>query len=266
MLRSFVVAMSTYSKIPMPHITWDEKSMKYSMCYFPLVGVVIGFFQLVVFSICSWLGVSDMLRAALLCALPILITGGIHMDGFLDTVDARSSYRSREERLEILKDPHTGAFAIIYGIVYFVIDFALCAEIDTFGICFFAMGYVSSRILSGMSVVAFKKAKEDGMLAQTAKASDKKVFTIMLIELVLFAGVMVAFVITNFVGASVVALCVYAAAFMVMSVIAFIYYRLMSYKIFGGTTGDLAGYFLQVYELMILFAIVGAKYVVILLG
>jgi adenosylcobinamide-GDP ribazoletransferase len=43
---------------------------------------------------------------------PIIITGGIHMDGFLDTQDALSSYQPRERRLEILKDSHAGAFAI----------------------------------------------------------------------------------------------------------------------------------------------------------
>lgn len=42
MLKSLVVAFSTYSKIPMPRVEWDEKSMKYSMCWFPFVGVVIG--------------------------------------------------------------------------------------------------------------------------------------------------------------------------------------------------------------------------------
>ena len=49
---------------------------------------------------------------------PIIITGGIHMDGFLDTQDALGSYQPRERRLEILKDSHAGAFAIISCAVY----------------------------------------------------------------------------------------------------------------------------------------------------
>ena len=43
------------------------------------------------------------------------------MDGFLDTVDARSSCQDRQRKLEILKDPHTGAFAVIGGGVYLLI-------------------------------------------------------------------------------------------------------------------------------------------------
>ena len=45
--------------------------------------------------------------------IPLVITGGFHVDGFMDTVDAIRSYRSKEEKLEILKDPHIGSFAVI---------------------------------------------------------------------------------------------------------------------------------------------------------
>ena len=53
--------------------------------------------------------------------IPIIITGGIHLDGLLDTADALSSYKSMEEKLEILKDSHTGAFAIIVGGAWFIL-------------------------------------------------------------------------------------------------------------------------------------------------
>ena len=56
-------------------------------------------------------------------ALPVLVSGGIHTDGFIDTVDALSSYGDKEKKLEILKDPHTGAFAIIGAIMYYLLFF-----------------------------------------------------------------------------------------------------------------------------------------------
>ena len=43
------------------------------------------------------------------------------MDGFLDTTDALSSWQPREKKLEILKDSHAGAFAIITACVYFIL-------------------------------------------------------------------------------------------------------------------------------------------------
>lgn len=62
---------------------------------------------------------------AVLILIPVLITGGIHLDGLLDTADALSSYKTKEEKLEILKDSHAGAFAIIIGICWFVLDFGI---------------------------------------------------------------------------------------------------------------------------------------------
>ena len=41
-LRSMIMTFSIYSKIPMPNIEWKEENMKYTMCFFPLVGLVHG--------------------------------------------------------------------------------------------------------------------------------------------------------------------------------------------------------------------------------
>ena len=41
-MRSLIIAFSMYSRIPMPRCEWDERGMKYSMCFFPLVGAVLG--------------------------------------------------------------------------------------------------------------------------------------------------------------------------------------------------------------------------------
>lgn len=109
MMKAILIAFSTYSKIPMPHFKWDPKALQYSMCAFPLVGAVIGAGEFAIWYLFGFLlQWSEVFTAALLTIFPILITGGIHMDGFLDTVDAKSSYKSKEEKLQILKDPHTG--------------------------------------------------------------------------------------------------------------------------------------------------------------
>ena len=41
-IRGIAVAFSTYSKIPMPQFVWKEEDMRYSMCFFPWIGAVIG--------------------------------------------------------------------------------------------------------------------------------------------------------------------------------------------------------------------------------
>ena len=130
MFKSIIIAFSTYSKIPVPRVEWNKKSMKYSLCFFPLVGAVTGVIGYLLLYAMEFLKFRNILKAALLAVLPVVINGGIHMDGFLDTVDAKSSYKPMEEKLKILKDPNTGAFAVIYGIVYMIAVFGLFSEIE----------------------------------------------------------------------------------------------------------------------------------------
>lgn len=244
MLNSLIIAFSMYSKIPMPKVEWKEKNMSYCLCFFPLVGVATGLLELICFYGLERLSAGRCLTAAVMTALPILMNGGIHMDGFLDTVDAKSSWKPAEERLKILKDPHTGAFAIIYGIVYLLLLFGLYTEITPKMLWLLAVGFAYERVLSGMSVVTLKKAKKDGMAAASADAAKKNVKWIMGAELAVCAA---AFLFLH---------PAYGVICIMTGLLCFFYYRHMAYKLFGGVTGDLAGYFLQLCELWLLLVLV----------
>ena len=113
LLRSFCIAFGMYSKIPMPKFEWNPKDMRYTMCFFPLISIPIALLVLLWFYLCQWLHIHSFLFACILTAIPVLVTGGIHLDGYCDTVDALSSRQPREKKLEILKDPHVGAFGVI---------------------------------------------------------------------------------------------------------------------------------------------------------
>ncbi len=243
-MRSLITAFSMYSRIPMPKCEWDGQGMKYSMCFFPLVGAVLGMCSAGVYFGLGALKFGGISRALVLAVVPILVTGGIHMDGYLDTVDAKSSWKGREEKLLILKDPHMGAFACIYGIVYLLLSAAFWSEAGTGEILNIAMGYILSRILSALSVVTFRQAKKEGMAAASANASSGLVRWILILELAVCAAAMTA------------VRPLYGLVSLAMGACCFGWYRHMAYKIFGGITGDLAGYFLQVCELGILVGIV----------
>ena len=135
LLYSCIIAISMYSRIPMPQIQWTKERMKHALCFFPLVGLIQGLFL----ALWLWLAeevfrLSPAMTGLWAAALPVLITGGIHMDGFLDTMDGVCSYGDREKKLEILKDPHLGAFAVIYTFAYMLLyagascEFAARAE------------------------------------------------------------------------------------------------------------------------------------------
>ena len=124
-LQTVAVAFAMFSAVPVPQFNWTEKNMRYAMCAFPLIGVVIG----LLWFLCGVLPLPGAARAAGFCLIPVWVTGGIHLDGYADTCDALSSYGDREKKLEILKDPHCGAFAVIRLCSYFAAYLALCREL-----------------------------------------------------------------------------------------------------------------------------------------
>lgn len=248
-LSSFVHAFSMYSKIPMPRASWKKEDMKYAMCFFPLIGLVIGAVMYGVYYFLLRIACGDIIKASILSVIPILITGGIHMDGWLDTMDARNSYKEKEAKLEILKDPHVGAFAVIKCMVYAIIFFGFTSEISNRSIKIIAISYVLSRALSGLGVVYFKGAKKEGLLATFSDSAEKT-----RVRIVLILYVIACAVIMPWIDLPMGILC------FLMSGIVFLYYRIMSYKEFGGITGDLAGYFLQVCELVVLITAVVVDY------
>lgn len=242
LIESFWVALSTYSVIPVPQFEWNRKNMKYAICFFPAVGVLCGGALLGWYALCKALEVSGILFAALAVCLPLLITGGIHMDGYMDMVDALSSHQTRERKLEILKDPHCGAFAVIYCGIYLLAGFGLCYELYASGrIVVLCPAFVGSRALSALCAVTLPNARKAGMLcAFTEHAEKSRAVAASILVALLAAGGMVW--IDPVPGAAGV-----AAAWLTM-----LGYRAMAQKQFGGATGDTAGFFLQLCELMTL--------------
>ena len=123
-MRAIIIMFATYSRIPMPRVEWEEKSRRRAICAFGLVGVVIGVLLLGLLRAGGALGIPSAALSCLVIAVPVLVTGGIHLDGFIDTSDARASYADKEEKLRILKDPHVGAFGIIRLLLYLLLVFA----------------------------------------------------------------------------------------------------------------------------------------------
>ena len=110
-IRAFFMCLGMFTSIPCPYRPWDEDARDWMLVMLPVVGLVIG----LLWAALTWLGGRLLPRpwAAMLAALPWLLTGFIHLDGYMDTCDAMLSWRPLEKRLEILKDSHTGAFAVV---------------------------------------------------------------------------------------------------------------------------------------------------------
>ena len=244
-IRSLFIAFSTYSRIPVPQVEWSEENRKYSMCFFPLIGAVIGLLLWGWLWLCDALSIGPVLKGAAGVLLPIFVTGGIHMDGFMDTSDALASWQPKERRLEILKDSHVGAFAVLGCAGYLLLHAALLSEASAASGALLSCVFVLSRALSAWAMATFRSARPQGMLDAFAQAAHRRMVTV---SCVVYAALCA--VVWSVFGGWLTLVCLLAAALCV------IYYRHMAYKQFGGVTGDLAGWFLQVTELVLTAVIV----------
>lgn len=229
-----------FSRIPMPRVKWEKRSMRYTMAAFPLVGLVVGAVVLLWNWVCLWLGLNDFLRGAGIALWPLLLTGGIHLDGFCDTVDALASHAPPEKKQEILKDSHAGAFAAIAVAAYLIGLAAVASQSETglwSSLCI-GLTFVLSRSLSGLAVVFFKPARDSGLARTFADSAARRVTGVVLL-LFLAASVALLILFGGLAG---------GAAFVAAGIVFFIYIRVAMSQ-FGGVSGDLAGWFLQLCEL-----------------
>ena len=160
------------------------------------------------------------------------------MDGFMDTMDAFHSYQPKERKLEILKDSHIGAFAVIMLAVYGLIYMGAFSEITDKNILqVVCAGFVLARVLSGIGVVSFPSAKKEGMLYLFQDHADA---VIVKAALSVQGALCIGFMLWRslFAGGAAV-----IAAFAVFG-----YYKYRTKKELGGITGDTAGYFLLLCE------------------
>ena len=256
MLRSLCIALAMYSRFPAPRVDWDQKSLAWAMCFFPAAGLLIALLLGVWLQVCLSLGLGTFLRAAGALAIPIAASGAIHLDGFCDTADALGSHQSREWKLEILKDSHTGAFAIICCGVYLVVFFALWCEAVPEGrsLLVLALGPVLSRSLSGLAAVSWPNARGSGLLATFTQPVDARRARVVLGLWTLAAGAALAALDPVTGGAAIGG-----------AGLSFLYYFVMSRRQFGGITGDLAGFFLQVCECAMVLSVVLAQRLEVLL-
>lgn len=252
-LKSLCLAFSMYSKLPAPRVAWEEKNMRYVLCFLPLIGIVQGMAMLLLWMLrertCVYIPFEVFVLTG--CVLPMLVTGGIHMDGFVDTMDALHSWQDRTKKLEILKDPHIGAFAAISLVCYFCLYGAgLFLLLTRRQLVFLMIGFFLSRTLSAFALITVKSAKKEGLCYTFASGAQKRCVAVTLGCFILLAC-MAAFCLYGYWGLGAVA----------VSFIVFGYYLAMAQRQFGGLTGDLAGWFVTVYELVFVWIAGSMEYI-----
>lgn len=225
-IKAFFMCMGMFTAIPLPWRPWDNELRPIMTACLPGTGLVIGAIWLLAAWLMSILGLPAALAAAFVVVIPWLLTGAIHVDGYMDTADAVLSWRSREERLRIIKDPHTGSFAVIaFGCMCMVSFAAAWAVADgDKGILPLLLIPVVSRCCSAFCVCRLKP------LSHSEYAAKKE--SVGAVSGVIFAILALA-------GAAFMGL---SAVICVLAVIAgYALSMIYTYRIMDGFSGDLAG-------------------------
>ena len=250
--RAIVMAFATFSRIPMPRICWEKANMRYLMCSFVLVGAVVGLAQAAWLSLAGALGLTAFLQGAGYALVAVAVTGGIHLDGLADVADALSSHAEPSRKVEIMKDPHAGAFALIALACYLLAQAALAGEVGTLdmrGLAALTLVPVASRCTAGLTTLLLPSASKRGMQETFREAgrAGRRPLAVLGVEAAAVAGGLIA------------ARPAFGLASTVACGLCLAWAQRRARREFGGFNGDQAGCLLQTCELAMLALFVAAQ-------
>lgn len=246
-VSGLLVAFGLYSALPLPQIEWKHNTMRFALGFLPLIGALVGLCQLGWLWLAQQWQMNGVLYAAVAVLVPIVLTGGIHLDGFTDTCDALCSYGDRAKRLDILKDPHVGAFGVLWLIALLLLQTGLFVQLydASKAAILLAAGYALARAFGGGMIVTQPCAKDSGLARLFADNADKR-----RVAHAMYGWICVCAVFLVMTGR-------WCGVFTLVATAGFyLYYIRKCRTIFGGITGDLCGMCITICETLALAAAV----------
>lgn len=239
MTNSFLIVLSFISIIPAHVPLWTAENLRYFCVMLPVVGVIFGALWAVFWNILSWPGLSAILRGFVMMILTLALTGGLHLDGLMDTSDAIFSHRDKETRLKILSDTHAGSFAVMSCVIILTAKTLLFSELFTLNASYFTLITIPIYSRLGMAIILnnLPFAKSNGLAVILGSSRNKRDNIFLLMMFILLSVLSVKII----------------PAMMILCVIIHV---IICVKIFGGITGDLLGAFVEASEVIMLFGTV----------
>ena len=237
LIRAFFMGLGMFTAIPCPWRPWDEDARGWMLATLPAVGLVIGLLWAGLARLGLWL--LPAVSGALIAALPWLLTGMIHLDGYMDTCDALLSWQPLEKRLEILKDSRAGAFAVAGMALLALFSYAAAAHLDAAALPALIFVPVVSRCGSALSVLTLRPIGHSQYAATRGTAAQRAA--------ALAALALAVAACALWLGRPALALLVEAAAYAAAMA--------WAYRALGGVSGDVAGFALTVSECAALVAL-----------
>ncbi|WP_243292244.1 adenosylcobinamide-GDP ribazoletransferase [Bacillus sp. FJAT-47783] len=235
----FILALQFFSVIPISkEIPLDRFRLKYGILSLPILGAIIGVIgSVLLWGLHQWTPFSDLALTLFFLFYFIFITGGIHIDGWVDTSDAFFSYRDPKRRLEIMKDPRVGTFGVLSLLFLLLFRFLFAYEIiqsiSFEDLILFATIPILSRISMGVLFIAGPGlAKREGLaylFVEALRKRDLLTFLLYLVLLLVVYGVFFPHLLLTLL------------ILMFSTCMVFFGFKLGFKRAFGGITGDTLG-------------------------
>lgn len=245
-ITAFFMAWGNFITLPCPLKKWDSELKNLMLAFLPAVGAVIGILWIALLAVLRLADLPLSISAIVMVFYVFAICGFMHMDGYMDCMDAILSRRPLEDRQRILKDSNVGAFAVV-TLVFLVLTWyasmnAALLYCDYIG---FLLIPVLSRSIGGACVLSYKPIGHSQYVEDYEQPDRGKYFAVILIQLAVILGIGVAYVfcvpsavIACGNGVRLINMAILVAAMILAGYIACLYAR----KQLGGMSGDVAGY------------------------
>ena len=256
-MNEFFIGLQFLTRINIVKQTiWTEESFGKSVKYFPLVGAVLGVCYAVPLFILVYFTENQfpIFTGAAGFFLNVVLTGGIHCDGLMDSADGLFSGREKDKMLEIMKDSRAGAFGVVSLVTVAALEIAALAELaKNFSMLLFVAVYAApiiGRLAMVFAISNFPYARPEGLGKAFSKYATPKTFFTALVETILLLLPLIFLEVEIF-CAAIIALAA--------SIIFALYFGKYVTGKLGGLTGDIYGAveFLAEVLVLILFLFAG---------
>ena len=232
--KGFALAISMLTTLPFFKVHDFFRGINgYAVMFYPLIGFIIGSILVLIHQLLFPYLASFHLGIIIFSAL-VVLTGGLHLDGFSDTVDGL--YVNKEKALEVMKDPHNGGMGMIFSGVFLILKASSVAYfIHDFSseIYLLPLVLMLARFNAVISIYLYPYISKVGMgtLAKEEFNLNKFIFTLVY---VLSLGMWVSWILVF-------------TSLIVLAIVKFVFVRR-----YGGFTGDIYGFLIEVTELVLL--------------
>ncbi len=141
---------------------FTPEEMGRSVRFYPLAGLLLGALLAAADALAGFLWPVPV-RSALLLVLWIVVTGGLHLDGFLDSCDGLLGGFTAERRMEIMRDERVGAYGLAGGVLLLLLMYSCLNAIGTMRWAALLLTPVLGRCGISVAVAAFPYARETGL-------------------------------------------------------------------------------------------------------